>query len=579
MTNCIFMYNNLIDDSGASITPSSAVSTFPIGNLQNPFRTKVARVSGVAEWYGTNLVADGGMEELGGWDQYGTPANEQRTATEYYEGSYSWYFESNGANDGVSNVTAWTQTTGKTYLCSGYVLPDSGTTVNVKVLRGDGAAAAYDVQHTDLTQSAWNHIEFVYTDISGGAAAEIAFYDGDGDTGDWYVDKVQVFEGLVTNGGFEIGGTGDNFNGGAEVDDGTSDTFTGWTNVSVNDGAGDKIEATATKKTQSYAVKLTRTTQTTYMYQYISVTAGRVYKLSFWARGDGANAGEYRLYDVQNAAWIISTTSTGVSGATYTEVTVVFTVPSGCTQVSIHLRSTSVAGTAYFDCVHVQEVITGYITFDLGSHGLTDIDCVALANYSWGSNPGRVTLEHNTSAQNTSWCNPETTADLTWALRPTANGNEACIVSQFTDTSDQYFRLVFSDGASTSVYNSDIGRIYIGPSFTPTLDYEHSGYELDFNDPSMLSQTPDGQKHLDELTAYRYVKFNFKVTTQAQLESFQKMWNEVRMRKNLFVAFDYDNEANEMTIYGMFVTPMRTFHSDPEWPDLRRVYLEFEEAR
>lgn len=156
----------------------------------------------------------------------------------------------------------------------------------------------------------------------------------------------------IANPGFETGGTGDNFNGGTEVDDGTSDNFTTWTEAGVNDGAGDKCEATATKKSGSYAVMFTYTTaQTSVQSANLTVTAGSAMSLTFWARGDATVAGQYLVYDVTNGADIVAATTTGVTAATYAQVTKAFTVPAGCVSLYLKFMGPVASGVSYVDDV------------------------------------------------------------------------------------------------------------------------------------------------------------------------------------------------------------------------------------
>jgi hypothetical protein len=68
----------------------------------------------------------------------------------------------------------------------------------------------------------------------------------------------------------------------------------------------------------------------------------------------------------------------------------------------------------------------------------------------------------------------------------------------------------------------------------------------------MMSQTVGGQKYIDEIEKYRHIGLSFHFTGQAQWELFQKMFNTVGTSRDLFVAFDYDSEPDEMTIYGKF---------------------------
>lgn len=203
---------------------------------------------------------------------------------------------------------------------------------------------------------------------------------------------------LLSNSGFETGGTGGNFNAGAEIDDGTSDTWTGWGTDYVNDGAGNKIEATATKYIGNYAIKITYTTAAPVMYQTaISVTAGQMYKLSMYTRGDGTQAGRYSIYDVTNGVYFVPITSTGITGTAYTAVTHIFAAPAGCAAIEIALHGPAAAGTVYFDAISIIDAsgdtdtyqlfnptsgICQLLSAQLWPEVLTDAQCAGLG--AWG---------------------------------------------------------------------------------------------------------------------------------------------------------------------------------------------------
>lgn len=195
---------------------------------------------------------------------------------------------------------------------------------------------------------------------------------------------------LITNGGFETH-TG-------TADDGTSDTFTGWSNAYVNDGAGSKIEATTTAQEGSKAVKLSRTTgmPTALFSTPITATPGHSYKLQFYTRGDGAQAGMYtlRLYNtITGASLDFYNESTGVTGTTYTVVTRYAYCPPGYNSIFPILRAPSAAaGTAYFDAVSLKRnqepdtftVFAPYtaaqtlLSWQLWPEALTDAECAGL---------------------------------------------------------------------------------------------------------------------------------------------------------------------------------------------------------
>ena len=188
-------------------------------------------------------------------------------------------------------------------------------------------------------------------------------------------------------------------------------------------------------------------------------------------------------------------------------------------------------------------------TINLGS--AQKVTSVALANYNWTSTgPSTLDLEFATSSgfSTGSTALPNTikhTESLAYSSNPTANGNKACIVKTFTSQAYQWVRL----NVVSSATDWDIGRMFLGPHFAPTDNYRIDWSE-DLIDPSFISVSVGGQEHVDEIEKYRALVFNIPVKTQAQWELFQKMCNDVGIRKDLFVAFDYDSEPNEMTIYG-----------------------------
>ena len=113
----------------------------------------------------------------------------------------------------------------------------------------------------------------------------------------------------------------------------------------------------------SHAIKLVSTNVNWYTPQALqspTVTAGQLYQLSFWARGDGTNDATYGVYDVTHSVYLISgPTHTGITGTTYTQYATTFTTPAGCTTVALFLTVNQAAGaTAYFDDVSLKQVIS-----------------------------------------------------------------------------------------------------------------------------------------------------------------------------------------------------------------------------
>lgn len=82
------------------------------------------------------------------------------------------------------------------------------------------------------------------------------------------------------------------------------------------------------------------------------MAAGESVTIKFHTQGDGTNAGEYRIYDVDNAVDITPWTTTGVTAAEWAQVSDTFVIPSGCLDIRIFFEASSGNGDfAYFDNV------------------------------------------------------------------------------------------------------------------------------------------------------------------------------------------------------------------------------------
>lgn len=185
------------------------------------------------------------------------------------------------------------------------------------------------------------------------------------------VSTVWMGRELVSNPSFEIAGAG-----GADV-------FAGWNEVA---GDGTIEDDTVSYHWGGHSVKLTdlgagapRVNQT------FVVAPTQTYRLTFWVRGDGANAGRYLVYDATNSANIISLTTTGIITTTWTPYFATFTAPTDCVSVIVGLySSTTNDSVAYFDDVSlirtdahvyaasVGEIIT-YTAYITASTSITDV--------------------------------------------------------------------------------------------------------------------------------------------------------------------------------------------------------------
>lgn len=149
------------------------------------------------------------------------------------------------------------------------------------------------------------------------------------------------------------------FNGGMELSGhSNSPTFAGWIE---RVGGGTIAAETTIVHSGSRAAKLTEGAST-WIYQSIIVKPGESYNYSFWTRGDGANAGKYGIKNNSDNNFLVALgTSTGVSGAVYTEVAGTINIPSTCTEIIVYLQAPTGGGNfAYFD----DFALTGTVNLD-----------------------------------------------------------------------------------------------------------------------------------------------------------------------------------------------------------------------
>ena len=143
----------------------------------------------------------------------------------------------------------------------------------------------------------------------------------------------------IINGGFEYLGAGG------------TDVFAWWQESAGSTGSTIEAE-TSIVYSGSYSCKMTRVgTTPPSITQNIEVWPGQKRRFTFWTRGDGAVALSYRIYDQTNGANIVAETTTGVTAATWTQVTVDITVPAGCYTIWIRFISASPGGSCYIDDV------------------------------------------------------------------------------------------------------------------------------------------------------------------------------------------------------------------------------------
>jgi len=216
---------------------------------------------------------------------------------------------------------------------------------------------------------------------------------------------------LLLNPGFEIAG-----GGGADI----------WANWTENAGDGALADVGAPVHGGAHACQSTAgPSANTYVVQTIGVTAGRLYYLSFWTRGDGTNDGRYRVRDATGAADIIPITNTGVTGAAYAEVTAYFLAPAGCANVELYLYCSSVnTAIVYFDDASIRAADADFaIETTIVLHGCDSQKVTTDAANEGIESTVMVAPAGTTKAVAYAWiCRPAAGSDIRVIMRDTTAG-------------------------------------------------------------------------------------------------------------------------------------------------------------
>lgn len=161
------------------------------------------------------------------------------------------------------------------------------------------------------------------------AIAQFKYYAFSGGGG------VRYGENLISNNSFETySGT---------QDDGTTDTFTGWTNSVATGGT---VESVTASRTGTSALMITRVTATSSIRKVANVIAGEQYVYSFYVKGDGVTSGAFAIFDLTHTTFIKNTTSTEIVSTSYEYYSYTVTIPEGCSQIIVYFWN-PIANNAY----------------------------------------------------------------------------------------------------------------------------------------------------------------------------------------------------------------------------------------
>ena len=255
----------------------------------------------VVNWYdqsggfGSELVTNGDMELDSNWFNIGTPTVNERSSTQVHTGTYSRKFTVNAANEGIFS-TSFTTTLNKIYKASAWVYP-SIAQGKIFIRYGGGSGTGILKYFTGMTPNTWNYIEVYYTEIEGGSGSIIRFDSNTDTSGTWYIDDVSIKE-LTGNHATQTTAANQPELTWVEMDSGSlgsellsNNDFEVFTGGFANSWVKYSVTQTYTQETTivqngSSSQKITCIDDSGAIgaYQSVSVTAGKLYKLSGWVR-------------------------------------------------------------------------------------------------------------------------------------------------------------------------------------------------------------------------------------------------------------------------------------------------------
>ena len=275
----------------------------------------------------------------------GTEVNNTHTIGWYYSYNDSWT-ELTGETDGTSNLS---QSGDVTFTPPSNWEPATGEILyKIKITATGGDANEYvDIQDISITY--FGPTNTALGDILGYAPNSWTFdSDGYGELQNRPLTGTELLE----NEGFE------NY-----VTSGANQVFDNWTNQIV--GSATITADTANEHGGDACVKMTTVgatggdTDYASAIQTIAVSPSTEYTLSFWTQGDGIHEGQWSVTDSDLGApegRISNVLDTGVTAATWTQVTYTFVTPALTTHIYIALSSPGEGSGAYtlYDDVSLQ---------------------------------------------------------------------------------------------------------------------------------------------------------------------------------------------------------------------------------
>jgi hypothetical protein len=130
--------------------------------------------------------------------------------------------------------------------------------------------------------------------------------------------------------------------------------------------------------------------------QAVTVAASTEYTFSFFAKKGTTVTPRYSVYDLSNAAFILTQVdySALVNTSTWSRITATFTTPAGCTSISIYPINAATLGTTFiWGCQLETGVATDYIATTSAAVSVGPVANLPRLDYSGGATCPRLLLE------------------------------------------------------------------------------------------------------------------------------------------------------------------------------------------
>lgn len=175
------------------------------------------------------------------------------------------------------------------------------------------------------------------------------------------------------------------------------------------------------------------------------------------------------------------------------------------------------------------------IVADLGS--AKSVTAAIFVNHNWTSG-GTYTLQAHTSD---SWGAPAYSQALT---------HHADVIIFHLSQTYRYWRIRIQDGSNPDGY-VELGRWFLGTYVEPSANFRYDWTE-DVIDTSVIRMTRASAEQISAKPMYRLFGISFTHST-TDFDNVKAIVDAKGTSNRMFIAFDWDNEPNDYTIYGRFL--------------------------